>query len=166
MLSVGSTRIARYNTGIVVAFAVENAEDAAVAEEIAAGISAAAGLANLGAQTGATATVAEAPTFALEVEMEVATSDAAAVSAKITDGATNAALATNLAAEGIDGVTVAVAEVPTIQENTSPAAILLVTDDGSFAAHVPVAGARDDARGHTCTCTRDHPAEFVQCRRI
>jgi hypothetical protein len=70
-------------TGVNVAFTVENAADASVAEKISTSISAAAGLTTLTAQTGATATVAEAPTFELEVEMEVATADADAISAAV-----------------------------------------------------------------------------------
>ena len=89
--------------GINVAFTVENAEDFAVAEKISASISSASSLTSLATQTGATASVAETPSFELEVEMEVATADAAGVSSKISDSSTASILATNLAAEGIPG---------------------------------------------------------------
>lgn len=94
--------------------------------------------------------------------MEVATADADAVSAKINDEATNDALATNLASEGIDGVTVAVTEVPTVQENTSTqeniseAEAASVEDDGSAGARVVPARAEP-----TCACMPAYMNEYT-----
>jgi hypothetical protein len=73
----------RYTPGIVVDFTVINTADATAAATISDSIAAASGLTSLAEETGSPATLEEAPTFDLEVEMEVATADADAISAAV-----------------------------------------------------------------------------------
>ena len=102
--------------GVNVAFTVENAKDDTAASAISKTISNAAALTAVAAETGASATVAAAPSYELEVEMEVAVpaDKADTVSTKISD---TGAIVNNLAAEGITA-TVTITEAPTVRDNT------------------------------------------------
>jgi len=105
--------------GVNVAFTVENAKDDTAASAISKTISNAAALTAVAAETGASATVAAAPSYELEVEMEVAVpaDKADTISSKISESGTTGAIVNNLASEGITA-TVTVTEAPTVRDNT------------------------------------------------
>eukprot|EP00740_Mantoniella_antarctica_P023073 CAMPEP_0198702730 /NCGR_PEP_ID=MMETSP1468-20131203/388931_1 /TAXON_ID=1461545 /ORGANISM="Mantoniella sp, Strain CCMP1436" /LENGTH=428 /DNA_ID=CAMNT_0044461309 /DNA_START=3325 /DNA_END=4611 /DNA_ORIENTATION=+ len=105
--------------GVNIAFTVSNAVDATVATAISSRLTAAPTLITIAAQTKANVTLKEAPTYDLEVEMDVATANSAAVLSKITNTDTNADIAAKLASAGIPGAVVTIkATSTTVRLNT------------------------------------------------
>jgi hypothetical protein len=82
--------------GVNIAFTVSNAVDATVATAISSRLTAATTLITIAAQTKGNVTLKEAPTYDLEVEMDVATANSAAVLSKIINTDTNADIAAKL----------------------------------------------------------------------
>eukprot|EP00227_Mantoniella_beaufortii_P022065 CAMPEP_0197576610 /NCGR_PEP_ID=MMETSP1326-20131121/1568_1 /TAXON_ID=1155430 /ORGANISM="Genus nov. species nov., Strain RCC2288" /LENGTH=533 /DNA_ID=CAMNT_0043139565 /DNA_START=189 /DNA_END=1790 /DNA_ORIENTATION=- len=110
--------------GVSVDFSVDNAADTTAATALAAKVSSAAAspTSNLAKETATTPAVAVAPTFELEVEMEVSTADSASVASALSADTTSAAMVTNLKAEGFTDVATIVVASPTVVQNTAPAA--------------------------------------------